>query len=272
MVDYKGSTKRDHVKAFAVMGFVLFAAMILSGCSTTRHNTVTQFSTIDALLAGAYDGQTTCDEMLKKGGFGIGTFDGLDGEMLVLDGNVYQIRSDGKIYTPSDTETSTPFASVVNFSPEQSMTLDSEYDFKSFGEFVDERVPNKNIFCAVKVTGTFSLMHTRSVPAQEKPYPPLSEVTKNQPEFEKENVSGAIVGFRSPAFVKGIGVPGYHLHFLSDDKDFGGHILGFVMQEGIVEVDQCHQFNLILPAESDSEFSKVDLTQDRSNELKEVEQ
>jgi len=109
-----------------------------------------------------------------------------------------------------------------------------------------------------------------SLPAQSKPYPPLAQVTADQPEFVMENVSGRIVGFRSPAYVKGVGVPGYHLHFISDDHTQGGHILGFEMTNGAGAIDVCDRLLLILPGD-DALFGAADLSVDRAKELEAVE-
>ncbi len=245
--------------------------LILAGCSALPvRDTVTQTSTIDALLAGAYDGNMTCDHLLTYGDLGIGTFDRLDGEMVLVDGRVYQVRADGRVYTP-DTSLTTPFAAVCAFSPDRTFTLDNGLDYDGVQQMLNQLVPNQNLFCAVKMSGTFTRMHTRSVPAQEKPYPPLAEVTRHQPEFHMENISGQIVGFRCPAYVKGINVPGYHLHFISDDRTRGGHILGFETAAGSGGVDVCDRFLLLLPQE-DEMFGAVDLTRDRGAELEAVEQ
>jgi acetolactate decarboxylase len=241
----------------------------LSGCSTAVPNTVTQVSTIDAILAGAYDGQVTCRELISHGDFGIGTFDNLDGEMVLVDGRMYQVKADGKVYSPS-LDTETPFAVVVDFAPEVRMKLKRRLNFQSFVEMMDKKMPATNLFSAVRIKGRFESMRTRSVPAQKKPYPPLAEVTKNQPEFDMSNVSGTIVGFRCPPYVKGINMPGYHLHFLSDDLSSGGHVLDFVFDEGVVEIDFCNRFLMILP-EDDSAFSELDLGVDRSGDLEKAE-
>ena len=108
------------------------------------------------------------------------------------------------------------------------------------------------------------------MPAQKKPYPPLVKVVQQQPIFEMTNVPGRIVGFRCPPYVKGINVPGYHLHFISDDLKTGGHILDFVLKEGLVEIDVCNQFLMVLP-EDDSALGQIDLTKDRATELEKVE-
>ncbi len=252
-----------------ILILVTFFALAVSGCSTIPSNTITQISTIDALLAGVYDGHLSCSDLIKKGNFGLGTFNGLDGEMVVLNGKVYQIKSDGKVYMPAP-ETTTPFAAVSNFEAEQTYDVKKGLDFDTLKKQIDAKAPEMNIFCGIKIRGTFSKMKTRSVPGQKKPYPPLVEVTKNQPVFEMENVTGTIVGFRCPSYVKGINVTGYHLHFLSDDLTQGGHILAFTAEKGEISIDTYNKFFLILPEKNEA-FDKTDLKIDREDELKKVE-
>ena len=243
--------------------------LLLSGCAAPPQDTVYQASTIDALLAGVYDGDTSCRNLLQQGDFGIGTFDGLDGEMVLLDGEMFQVKADGKVYRPS-LDTKTPFATVCNFTPEATIPVVAGSNFEAIEELLNEVAPNQNLFYAIKIKGHFRSMKTRSVPSQQKPYPPLREVTKNQPEFTMEDVSGTIVGFRCPAYVKGMNVPGYHLHFISNDRTKGGHILSFEVGYGQCELDALNRYALRLPVNS-SEFAETDLTKDRSKELQDVE-
>jgi len=189
--------------------------------------------------------------------------------MIVLDGEVYQIKSDGKVYNP-DLSIMTPFAAVSSFRPEMTFTIPGRLDYAGLELTIDNHSPNQNEFIAIKVRGRFSRMKVRSVPAQRKPYPPLVEVTNKQAIFEIKDVEGIIVGFRSPPFVKGINVPGYHCHFISDDRNQGGHILDCEIISGIVELDSCNQFLLILPEDDDS-LKNIDLSVDRSGELDRVE-
>jgi acetolactate decarboxylase len=251
------------------LGLFLFISFFITACARAPLNTVNQVSTIDALLAGSYEGQITLDQLLTYGNFGIGTFDGLDGEMAVLDGQVFQIKADGRVYRPP-LHLTTPFASVVQFKADYLLTIDKETDFKGLEKLIGDSITNKNLFAAIKVKGTFRTMKTRSVPAQKEPFPPLAEVTKNQPVFDLGAVSGTLVGFRSPVFVKGINVPGDHLHFISDDFKSGGHVLDFRLLKGTVEIDVCHQFYMVLPEKGGS-FGQVDLGVDRSEELEKVE-
>jgi len=164
----------------------------------------------------------------------------------------------------------TPFASVTFFNVDRKEQLPEGMNYEQLEEFLDEMLLTNNIFYAIKIGGTFSYMKTRSVPRQEKPYPPLVEITKNQPVFEFNDVEGMIVGFRCPAYVSGVNVPGYHLHFLTKSKDVGGHVLEFKVEEAVASVDYTSEFLMILLGES-SDFYKIDLTQDKQEELEEVE-
>ena len=113
-------------------------------------------------------------------------------------------------------------------------------------------------------------MKTRSVPPQDKPYPPLAEVTENQPEFERRDSTGTIIGFRLPPYVKGLNVPGWHLHYLSDDRTFGGHLLQLRLENAACEVDSLSWITVELE-ESGRGMAGLDLSIDRSRELEEVE-
>lgn len=254
------------LKAAALAGMLImfFWMPALAG-----QDTLVQVSTIDALLSGLYDGTMTIGALRQFGDFGIGTFDRLNGEMVVLDGRVYRVRSDGQVDVVPDTET-TPFAAVTFFESGLHREVAAGMDFLAFQQWLDSVLPSPNLFYAVRLEGRFRFMKTRSVPPQSKPYPALAEVAKHQPVFEFEDVDGVIVGYRSPAFVKGIGVPGYHLHFLTRDRKAGGHILGFTVQQATVDIDQTSELLLRLPGST--AFSGADLGQDRSADLKQVEQ
>jgi acetolactate decarboxylase len=248
---------------------ILIFVWSFPGCSTTPGDRVMQTSTIDALLAGVYDGSMSCWELLDYGNFGIGTFDRLDGEMIILDGTVYQVKTDGKVYTP-ETDILTPFATVCAFQPDMTFSITDRANYKGLESIIDNYAPNQNEFIAIKITGSFSRMKVRSVPIQDKPYPPLVMVTEDQTVFKLKDIKGTIVGFRSPQFVKGVNVPGYHCHFISDDLMQAGHILNFEIISGVGEVDSCNEFLLILPVDSDS-LNDIDLSGDRSAELDQVE-
>lgn len=249
---------------------LVLASTALSACApAVSRETLTQVSTIDALMNGVYDGMTTVDELKKYGDFGIGTFAGLDGEMILLDGVYYQVKADGIAYTVKDS-VGTPFAAVTFFDSDVEAQLDRDASYLQVQEYLDSILPTDNIFYAIRISGTFSIMQTRTVPAQQKPYLPLAEVIRNQTVFELKNIEGTIVGFRCPSYVNGINVPGYHLHFLSADNKAGGHVLDFKVIQATASVDNASEFNLILPG-PDSDFYQLDLTPDISDDLDKVE-
>jgi acetolactate decarboxylase len=244
------------------------AALLLTGCVSPR-NSILQVGAMDALLAGAYDGQASCWILEHKNLLGLGTFDRLDGEMIVLDGRIYQVRADGHVYSPPSTET-TPFAAVIDFKPNQTFKLNGGMTYRQFEEQLDAKLGDTNLVYAFRLTGSFHQMKTRSVPAQTKPYIPLIEVTRKQSVFDLGQCSGTLVGFRMPGFVKGVNVPGYHAHFLTEDRKAGGHVLDFNLDGGTVDIAVCSRIDLRLPENSTS-LKGIDLSRDRSQELEKAE-
>jgi acetolactate decarboxylase len=225
-----------------------------------------QVSTIDALLEGTYDGVLSFGELQKHGDFGIGTFDALDGEMIAADGVYYQARADGSVYRVNGTMT-TPFATVTFFDPDREIPVDKTINFTEMTAFLDEQIPSPNLFYAVRVDGTFTLVKVRAFPAQSKPYKRLVDAVAE--EHELHEVNGTLVGFYTPAFVQGLNVPGYHLHFLAEEKDVGGHVLDFSLCKGVIQLDITPEFQMILPSEGD--FCGVNLTGNLTQELETIE-
>lgn len=256
-------------KPLAVLSFLGGLLLTVTLSLAAAPGTLTQFSTIGALMAGAYDGQVTCRELLSQGDLGLGTFDKLDGEMVVLNRKIYQVKADGQVYTPGP-QTTTPFAEVVQFIPEIRLKVKPGTHLSGLEKLINGAVANANIFSAVKITGRFAGMKTRSVPAQKKPYPPLLEVAKHQAVFDLGDIAGTLVGFGAPEYAKGITVPGFHLHFVSADGKSGGHVLSFTVTAATAEIAPIHRFLLILP-EKDSAFGQLNLGQDRSKDLQQIE-
>jgi len=248
-------------------GIVLAAALVTLGCAH-HGNTLFQVSTIDALLAGVYDGDYPARKLAKKGTLGLGTFNALDGEMIVLDGVVYQVRADGAV-VPVSPDDLTPFATVVLFRADDTVVVPRATDFAGFQTLIDSTLPSPNLYYAIRARGTFQSMKTRSVPRQEPPYRRLATVVEEQSVFEATGVRGTLLGFRCPAFTAGVNVPGYHLHFISDDKTFGGHVLAFSSDELSVQIDYIHEIEMLLPR--DNAFLDADLSEHKADELEKVE-
>lgn len=228
--------------AILLAGVVLFSG----GCSSVpKTDAVTQGSLINALLAGLYDGTFTQKDVAAAGDLGIGTFNRLDGEMIVLDGVTYQANSKSEISILSQYRA--PFFTVKHFLPEGKFKLEGPLMLDGLKAALDARLADRNHVYAFRVKGAFKAVVVRSVPSQQKPYPLLTEVVKTQPVFERKDISGVIVGFFVPAYAQGTNVAGYHFHFLSDDKTFGGHLLALEMTSGIVEFDRGSELRIIFP-------------------------
>ena len=258
--------KKLHLLIISLL-FLLFFSSGCAHCPQQQKDTLYQISTIDALLNADYDGDNDLGSLKTHGDFGLGTFNNLDGEMLLLDGRFYQIKSDGNVYEASP-ETKTPFACVTFFDAKDTFILESGTSFAKFAKDIPVYfLPN--YFYAVKIEGTFKMIKARSVPAQKKPYPLLTEVVKSQPVFEFKDVKGTIVGFYTPGYFKGINVTGLHLHFISDDRKSGGHVLDFELSEGFLKTDKTTNIFLSLP--DSPEFSAMDFRNDLEKDLKKVE-
>ncbi len=208
--------------------------------------TLFQRSTIGALLAGIFDGDETVGELLKHGDFGLGTFNALDGEMVVLDGICYHVRSDGSAEL-ADLQAHTPFAAITNFTAEHSFLVHESSTRSDLSHRIDVAGRSANLTIAVRITGHFVRVKTRTVSAQTRPYPSLDEASRTELEIELEDVDGTLVGFRTPEFEHSIGVAGYHLHFLDNTRTRGGHMLDFTLGRGRVEIMELTEIHLSLP-------------------------
>ncbi|WP_036080171.1 acetolactate decarboxylase [Listeria cornellensis] len=211
-----------------------------------KKNRLFQHSTMAALIGGLYEGSINFRELLLHGDFGIGTLDSLYGELIILDGIAYQIREDGNAYHMAPTDTS-PYASITFFEADSSFRINDLTSKKEVEKLVAALTQGPNLFYALKVTGTFRIVHTRVVKKQSQPYPPLIEAVKTQPTYISENITGTIVGFWTPEYLQGLDTPGYHLHFIDDLKQVGGHVFDYELVEGLVEVAQQTAFELQLP-------------------------
>ncbi len=254
-------------KAFSVLLIVLALSLFSPQVARTGE-ILFQYSTFDALLAGLYEGGLTMAELKKRGDFGLGTFNNLDGEMVVLNGKVYQLKTDGKVYPVADTM-KTPLAAVTFFKADKSLAIPKAGNFQEMTALLDQALPSKNLFFAVKIEGRFKEVKVRSVPRQTPPYQPLVQVVKKQAVFPLKDVEGTLVGFYCPAYLKTVGVPGWHFHFLTKDRTQGGHVQDLALENLTAQIDTLPGFSLLLP--QNQEFYQADLTKDRLHEAEKVE-
>jgi acetolactate decarboxylase len=205
-----------------------------------------QASTIGALLDGAYDGDLSFAELAEHGDLGLGTLNGLDGEMIAIDGRFFRADIDGAIH-PVPPQAKTPFAVVARFASSIDTEIEDARSHDGLLRRLDELIPTGAPSCAIRLDGRFDLVRARSVPRQHPPYRPLAEVVVEQHVFELADVAGAMLGFRFPTYVEGIEVGGYHLHFISEDRSRGGHVLDSRPGRLRVRLDPSSDLHVELP-------------------------
>jgi acetolactate decarboxylase len=227
------------------------------------HSTLFQISSINALVEGIYVGEISVDRLKEHGDFGLGTFECLDGEMVALNGHFFQITADGKVReAPGDVLT--PFAVVTRFQP------GNHVDFLRCDSFVDLETQidafrhSNNTFYAIRVDGHFDFVRTRTMYRTAEGVP-LVEAAAHQPEFEFSAIAGSVVGFWSPSFFSALNVPGYHLHFINEDRTAGGHVLDLRGRDLQLRIQEESDLRLALP--ENEAFLHADLTRDTTEDL-----
>lgn len=232
-----------------------------------RGNAIYLTAPINALVLGYYRQDTTIGEIKSHGDFGLGTFNHLDGEMVVLDGEVFQVKADGLAALVADTEES-PFACVTFFAPDTTEEIEGKRLGESWKEMLAGLIPSPNMLYAVRIDGQFEYIKIRSVPRQEN-YRPLVEVAREQPVFELHQVEGTLGGFYTPQFMSSLNAPGYHLHFLTRDRRRGGHVLECRPRTVSVGLQHIPKLELDLPMTFD--YLTADLSGQTGKDLAEAE-
>jgi acetolactate decarboxylase len=205
-----------------------------------------QASTIGALLDGAFDGDLSFAELAEHGDLGLGTLNRLDGEMIAIDGRFFRADVDGAV-RPIAAAEKTPFAVVTRFEAEIDERIEGARSHRELLARIDTLVPGDASSCAIRLDGRFQSVRARSVPPQSPPYRPLTEVVADQHVFELNDVEGTMLGFRFPTYVEGIEVAGYHLHFISEDRSRGGHVLDSRSDGLRVRLDPSNDLHIELP-------------------------
>jgi len=215
------------------------------GISPADH-AVVQISTIAAVLDGQYDGDATIGELLAAGDLGVGTLNGLDGELIIVDGEAWQAPAQGPVRRVGDDEL-TPFAVVTRFITDEIVEIDAPLGNAELIELMEQHAPPKSGCDAVRVDGMFPALHLRTVDAQTKPYPPFEQIVANQTEWHYENLRGTLVGFRFPHAADSVEMAGHHLHFISDDRTSAGHVLECSAGPATLRIETVGEMRIELP-------------------------
>jgi acetolactate decarboxylase len=233
-----------------------------------------QFGTIDFMARGLITGTATVADIKHVGDTGVGTFDYIDGEMMVLGGRVYRFKVDGTMEEAADGLKS-PFANVTTFIPNITANLNSGMDYPALRIAADSNLNDLDLIWAVTVHGTFNTITTRAPPAGtcNPTCPGLLAVLAQQLLFTRTNMTGTMVGFRYPlvygkpitATAGGPTTDGWHFHFLSDDHTYGGHVINF--QTGpntVMKADDKREYHIMQPGAGKKERNARDDDDDRN--------
>lgn len=226
-----------------------------------------QVATLNNLMLGDYNGVVTCEELLKHGDTGIGTYDGLDGEAIIYKGVCYNGRATGEVGVMNKKD-SLPFSTVCFFDEN---AKENKIEFNSIEEFksnVSKYLESENYFYMIKMEGTFNV-RVRSCFKQNKPYEPLFKVACDQREFEYHDIKGFVIGVYCPKYVNGMNLPGWHIHFLSSDFTKGGHILKVSSNNCSFKINKLDSWNVVLP--ESKEFKEFNLCEDLKAKTEAVE-
>ena len=239
--------------------------------SSPNRKVLYQVSLLPSLAYGDYCGSVTIKELKQHGDTGLGTFDRLNGEMILLDGCVYRAAGDGTVEPVADTET-TPFSVATFMAADEEKTLQEIPGYDALCRLLDQLVAKNGInrFYMIRIDGTFRQVNVRSVYAQAQPYQRLAEVmTHDQTFFDYENIEGTLVGLYCPPYMGSLNAVGWHMHFISGDKTRGGHVLGVQVSDAVLKVSAIDGFQMQLP--QNEMFSGFDLTVDQSEDIEKIE-
>jgi acetolactate decarboxylase len=231
-----------------------------------RHS-LFQVSTSNALAQGVFAGAVTVGELRRHGDFGLGTFAGLDGEMIMIDGVCFRAGAGGDVEEVGD-ELEVPFAVVTRFIADLDTVIESSAALVELADRLDALRPSENLFAGIRVDAKFESVAMRAAcPA--RPGEGLLEATGHQSEYTVEGPNGTLVGFWAPEYARAVGVPGYHFHFISDDRQVGGHVLDLV--GGPFQIGMQVESDLHLAIPETAAFLTADLSGEHGAEIEAAE-
>ncbi len=194
-----------------------------------------QVSTLQALALGFSKSVITVEELIRHGDMGLGTFEDVDGEMIILDGNCYRAKNNGEVVV-AENNRGVPFASVCRFQPqrhEKVGKIDTIEHLKEWLTLCIEEEFGLNSMYAVRIDGDFSKVDARSESGTKAHHVTLKDaLSVTQKAFVFENIKGSLVCVYYPDYMDGINAAGWHLHFLSEDRKSGGHVFDISLKQG----------------------------------------
>lgn len=207
----------------------------------------TQFYSLYTIKNGIFTGDIKLSEVIKCGNFGIGTFNNIDGELVVIDGKIYRTKADGTAEIVDNLDEKTPYAIVTEFQPE----IEHNVAQLNFSDLIDEidtmRSKLRESILCIEVAGIFKWVQTRAPEPSYPPYKDLADIIADQPSTTFDNINGNVVGFYTPEFLSALGVPDYHFHFIDESRGFGGHLQDLYLDEGVIKIQCVDEIKVVKP-------------------------
>lgn len=230
-------------------------------------NHIYQYSLANALMDGVSETGITAEKLARMGNHGLGTFARMNGELVFLDGEIYQLQAEGNVRR-ADSSDIIPFAVSTKFVPQKTaeVTLRNKDDIDHALNDFDNHA--KNLFMTYRINGRFDYLKCRTVRGQEYKGQPLSELGEKQSVETYEDVAGTIVGFRTPKNWQGFNIAGEHLHFIQGDRKAGGHVLE--IRAAKVEIQMAVASNVHIELPTSEDFNEASLVTDDAG-VKKVE-
>lgn len=230
---------------------LIIPVLLLAGCSSNEEDMIFHYSVLKALDNGVLEGNMKVGELKQHGDFGLGTYNRMNGEMVVLDHVVYRIAQDGKAMVPDD-QSLIPYSIVTFYHQDDTLLMRGEINYPALKAFAERRIPSRNLFYAFRIRGEFDYIKCGGADLQEKPYnESLDQMLADRPLYEGRNIKGTLVGFWCPEYIGDINTSGFHLHFIADDQSMGGHLMEFTARSLEIGYDIKTAYKMVLPETED---------------------
>jgi acetolactate decarboxylase len=254
--------------------FILFLYMACPASaqaqdSLARNNNLYSAGHAGAFVGSLYDAFYPYKQLEQHGDFGLGAPANLDGELMMLNGKYYQTRYTGITTQLADTG-KTPYATVCFFKTDKVFKPNRPLTKAALFKYLDSVLNNPNGMYAIHISGNFKYLKTRAFPPViQKPYIPIAAMLNRQVFFEFNDIKGDLIGFKLPEFMEGPAISGYHFHFISANKDKGGHVVDVIADNVTIEVEILNSFTLDVPQTAD--FKNHNFRKDNSADIKSAE-
>ena len=211
-----------------------------------------QVSTLQALALGYSKSVVTVSELTRHGDIGLGTFEDVNGEMILVDGHCYRADEKGEI-SEAEGRMGVPFSCVSFFQVDKCSELSGIHSMEQLTRWLNLRIEEDfglNSMYIVRVDGSFRKLFARSESSYRAHHVTLKDaLSETQREFAFEDIRGTLICVYFPDYLDGINASGWHLHFISEDRRKGGHVFDLSLEHGNACFDKISKLEISLPQE-----------------------